>query len=117
MIVGGKDGQYCSAYSDDVAGLRHRPTRGADAVLPSLTAEDLKDLGVGTVGHRRLRAVALGAVILCYLDASLVPSGYAAVDMFFVISRPRGDSTLLWRIVVFVIVKKPGNLPSQRGCV
>ena len=24
-----------------------------DAVLPNLTAEDLKDLGIGTVGHRR----------------------------------------------------------------
>jgi hypothetical protein len=24
-----------------------------DAVLPSLTAEDLKDLGVGVIGHRR----------------------------------------------------------------
>jgi class 3 adenylate cyclase len=32
-----------------------------DAVLPSLTAEDLKDLGIGSIGHRRklLDAVAL----------------------------------------------------------
>jgi hypothetical protein len=32
-----------------------------DAVLPKLTAEDLKDLGVGLVGHRRklLDAIAL----------------------------------------------------------
>ena len=31
-----------------------------DTVLPSLTAEDLKDLGVGIVGHRRtlLNAIA-----------------------------------------------------------
>ena len=27
-----------------------------DTVLPSLTAEDLKDLGVGIVGHRRKAA-------------------------------------------------------------
>src|SRR5215469_1893634 len=35
-----------------------------EAVLPELTAEDLKDLGVGSVGHRRtlLKAIAaLGA--------------------------------------------------------
>jgi hypothetical protein len=32
-----------------------------DTVLPSLTAEDLKDLGINTVGHRRklLDAIAL----------------------------------------------------------
>jgi class 3 adenylate cyclase len=32
-----------------------------DSVLPSLTAEDLKDLGIATVGHRRklLDAIAL----------------------------------------------------------
>jgi hypothetical protein len=32
-----------------------------DTVLPSLTAEDLKDLGIETVGHRRklLDAIAL----------------------------------------------------------
>jgi hypothetical protein len=32
-----------------------------DTVLPSLTAEDLKDLGVGIVGHRRklLDAIAI----------------------------------------------------------
>jgi hypothetical protein len=32
-----------------------------DSVLPSLTAEDLKDLGIGSIGHRRklLEAIAL----------------------------------------------------------
>jgi SAM domain (Sterile alpha motif) len=36
-----------------------------ETVLPTLTAEDLKDLGVKTVGHRRklLNAIALCAVI------------------------------------------------------
>jgi hypothetical protein len=39
-------------------GLEHyeaafRENRIDDTVLPSLTAEDLKDLGVGFVGHRR----------------------------------------------------------------
>jgi hypothetical protein len=39
-------------------GLEHyeaafRENKIDDTVLPSLTAEDLKDLGVGFVGHRR----------------------------------------------------------------
>ena len=33
-----------------------------DKVLPSLTAEDLKDLGVNIVGHRRLLLDAVVAV-------------------------------------------------------
>src|SRR5579863_3898789 len=33
-----------------------------DAVLPSLTAEDLKDLGVGVIGHRRKLLDAIAAV-------------------------------------------------------
>jgi hypothetical protein len=33
-----------------------------DMVLPNLTAEDLKDLGVGLVGHRRKLLDAIGAL-------------------------------------------------------
>ncbi|MGV7219446.1 SAM domain-containing protein [Bradyrhizobium sp. UFLA05-112] len=36
--------QYEAAFRENVIN---------DTVLPSLTAEDLKDLGVGLVGHRR----------------------------------------------------------------
>ena len=35
-----------------------------DTVLPSLTAEDLKDLGVGFVGHRRKLLDAIAALAL-----------------------------------------------------
>ena len=38
-----------------------------DTVLPSLTAEDLKDLGVGIVGHRRKL---LDAIAVLRADAS-----------------------------------------------
>jgi hypothetical protein len=38
-----------------------------DTVLPSLTAEDLKDLGVGIVGHRRKL---LDAIATLRADAS-----------------------------------------------
>ena len=39
-----------------------------DTVLPSLTAEDLKDLGVGIVGHRRKLLDAI-AVLGAYASA------------------------------------------------
>lgn len=44
--------QYEAAFRDNAI---------SEKVLPSLTAEDLKDLGVGLVGHRRalLDAIAL----------------------------------------------------------
>ena len=35
-----------------------------DQVLPNLTAEDLKDLGVGMVGHRRMLLDAIAACAL-----------------------------------------------------
>jgi hypothetical protein len=41
------------------------------AVLPNLTAEDLKDLGVGIVGHRRKLLDAIGAL---RTDASAKPT-------------------------------------------
>jgi hypothetical protein len=34
----------------------------SDKVLPNLTAEDLKDLGVGMVGHRRMLLEAIAAL-------------------------------------------------------
>src|SRR5499426_2541523 len=48
-------------------GLEHyevafRENKIDDTVLPSLTAEDLKDLGVGLVGHRRKLLVAIAAM-------------------------------------------------------
>src|SRR3954451_5964727 len=41
-----------------------------DAVLPNLTAEDLKDLGVSLVGHRRKM---LGAIGILRPEASAPP--------------------------------------------
>jgi class 3 adenylate cyclase len=51
-------GQYEAAF---------RENQIDDKVLPSLTAEDLKDLGVGTVGHRRRL---LDAIAALRIDAS-----------------------------------------------
>ena len=44
-----------------------------EKVLPSLTAEDLKDLGVGIVGHRRTLLDAI-AVLRAYANANALPS-------------------------------------------
>src|SRR5262245_62833956 len=43
-----------------------------DTVLPNLTAEDLKDLGVGLVGHRRKL---LDAIAALRAEAATPPSG------------------------------------------
>jgi len=44
-----------------------------EKVLPSLTAEDLKDLGVGIVGHRRTLLDAI-AVLRAFANAKALPS-------------------------------------------
>src|SRR5215467_3094333 len=46
-------GQYEAAFRENAID---------DTVLPSLTAEDLKDLGVGIVGHRRKLLMAIAAL-------------------------------------------------------
>src|SRR5213592_306775 len=46
-------GQYEAAFRENAID---------DTVLPSLTAEDLKDLGVGIVGHRRKLLDAIAAL-------------------------------------------------------
>src|SRR5262249_10015919 len=57
-----------------------------DTVLPSLTADDLKDLGVGTVGHRRKL---LDAIAALRPDASTkAPSP----DALAVTDRPARDA-------------------------
>src|SRR5262245_58349687 len=49
-----------------------------DTVLPSLTAEDLKDLGVGIVGHRRKL---LDAIAALRADVSAKPPSPGAVPV------------------------------------
>ena len=44
-----------------------------DTVLPSLTAEDLKDLGVGSIGHRRKLLDAIALLRDIRLTRSVVP--------------------------------------------
>ena len=64
-------GQYEAAFRDNEID---------ETVLPGLTAEDLKDLGVGIVGHRRK---ILGAIAALRADANAGPAispGSAATD-------------------------------------
>ena len=59
--------QYEAAFRDNAIN---------EKVLPSLTAEDLKDLGVGLVGHRRALLDAIAALRADLdLKAPATPSG------------------------------------------
>ena len=51
-----------------------------DTVLPSLTAEDLKDLGVGFVGHRRKLLDAIAALRAEASTSTAVSDGSPATD-------------------------------------
>jgi len=63
--------QYEAAFRDNAIN---------EKVLPSLTAEDLKDLGIGLVGHRRALLDAIAA-LRADLDskAPATPSGLTPV--------------------------------------
>ena len=58
------------------------------AVLPKLTADDLKDIGVTAVGHRRMLLEAIAA-----LGASVAtPTGRRQSRMYRLPPRPSGGS-------------------------
>src|ERR1700694_4579241 len=57
-----------------------------DTVLPSLTAEDLKDLGVGIVGHRRKLLDAIAALRSDSNTGAAPPGALPTID------RSRKDS-------------------------
>jgi SAM domain (Sterile alpha motif) len=59
--------QYEQAFRDNAIDV---------AVLPELTADDLKDLGVGLVGHRRKLLAAI-AGLRCDTDAAPEPAAVA----------------------------------------
>jgi SAM domain (Sterile alpha motif) len=61
-------GQYAAAFRDNAID---------EKVLPRLTAEDLKDLGVGMVGHRRMLLDAI-AVLRTEPNLKTLPSAPAS---------------------------------------
>jgi class 3 adenylate cyclase len=66
-------------------GLEHyeaafRENKVDDTVLPSLTAEDLKDLGVGFVGHRRKLLDAIAALRAETSAPTTLSDGPLAID-------------------------------------
>src|SRR3974390_163721 len=52
----------------------------SEKVLPNLTAEDLKDLGVGTVGHRRMLLDAIAALRAEATAKASPPDGLPVTD-------------------------------------
>ena len=64
-------GQYEAAFRDnEIDG----------EVLPNLTAEDLKDLGVAIVGHRRKLLLAIGALSASPAASPLVAKAVAPTE-------------------------------------
>src|SRR5215510_13887122 len=63
-------GQYEAAFHENAID---------DTVLPSLTAEDLKDLGVAIVGHRRKLLDAIAALRADSSLKALLPEGVSPV--------------------------------------
>ena len=64
----------CGALASNSMRHAFRENEIDDTVLPSLTAEDLKDLGVGIVGHRRKL---LDAIAALRAEASATPPPHA----------------------------------------
>jgi len=83
-----------------------------DTVLPRLTAEDLKDLGVGIVGHRRKL---LDAIALLNAEASVpAPSlsdAYPTVDKVIKDTAERRQVTVMFSDLVGGSI----DLPSRQG--
>jgi hypothetical protein len=53
-----------------------------ETVLPSLTAEDLKDLGVTIIGHHRRRTNWLAGILGCALSVAWAPESVPAQGIF-----------------------------------
>src|SRR5262245_22258962 len=84
-------GQYEAAFHENAID---------DTVLPSLTAEDLKDLGVGIVGHRRKL---LDAIAALRADASLKapsPDAFLETDQSPKESAERRQVTVMFADLV-----------------
>ena len=80
-------GQYEAAFRENAVD---------ETVLPSLTAEDLKDLGVGAVGHRRKL---LDAIAVLRADASArapPPDALPAADRTVTDSAERRQLTVMF---------------------
>src|SRR5258708_19360984 len=65
-------GQYEAAFRENAID---------DTVLPNLTAEDLKDLGVGIVGHRRKLLDAIAALRADASGQAQPPDAHQATDI------------------------------------
>src|SRR5438046_8737483 len=65
-------GQYEAAFRENAID---------DTVLPNLTAEDLKDLGVGIVGHRRKLLDAIAALRAAASGQAQPPDAHPATDI------------------------------------
>ena len=67
-----------------------------DTVLPNLTAEDLKDLGVGIVGHRRKLLMAIAALRTDTSAKARPPDAPPATDIIAKDAAERRQVTIMF---------------------
>src|SRR5262249_46295952 len=84
-------GQYEAAFRENAID---------DTVLPSLTAEDLKDLGVSIVGHRRKLLDAIAALRADANTKALPPDALAETDRTPKESAERRQVTVMFSDLV-----------------
>ncbi len=84
-------GQYEAAFSENAID---------ETVLPNLTAEDLKDLGVGIVGHRRKLLDAIAALRADASARALPPDTHQATDIIAKDTAERRQVTVMFADLV-----------------
>src|SRR5262249_38799100 len=84
-------GQYEAAFSENAID---------ETVLPNLTAEDLKDLGVGIVGHRRKLLDAIAALRADASARALPPDTHQATDITTKDTAERRQVTVMFADLV-----------------
>ena len=84
-------GQYEAAFRENAID---------DMVLPDLTAEDLKDLGVGLVGHRRKLLTAIAALRTDASGKAPPPDALAATDLTAAHTAERRQVTVMFSDLV-----------------
>jgi class 3 adenylate cyclase len=84
-------GQYEAAFSENAID---------ETVLPNLTAEDLKDLGVGIVGHRRKLLDAIAALRADASARELPPDAHQAIGIIAKDTAERRQVTVMFADLV-----------------
>jgi class 3 adenylate cyclase/predicted ATPase len=97
-------GQYEASFRDNAVD---------DTILPALTAEDLKDLGVNLVGHRRKLLDAIAALRVHASADSAVLKAHATIDKSHKIVAERRQVTVVFSDLVGSTALSAGMDPED----